>query len=181
MALPPLATTFDLAAFAQRSDIPAATAELALAIASATVRAYLRLDVTAVTGDVVTVPPSYRRELQLRQRPVTAVTSVVGADDGQPVTGWTLRGAALVREQPWTSEVTVTYDHGWAQVPDDIRGVVLALAQAAVTNPEMLRQVSIDDYSRTYATETLGAGGLSRADEKVLDRYRRSSFTVVPR
>jgi hypothetical protein len=49
----------------------------------------------------------------------------------------------------------------------------------SVTNPTGLRSVAIDDYSRTYATETLGTGSLSPAHKSILSAYRRRIGTVA--
>ena len=188
MALPPFATAADLAALAQRSDIPDATADLALALASATIRSWTKQDITRVENDVVNLRIIDTSELVLPQRPVESVSQV--RVNSVVLVDWVLSGDRLLRAGGWRylpgtttypdpGLVEVTYTHGWSEVPDDIRAVCLDLASMSVTNPTGLRSVAIDDYSRTYATETLGAGTLSPAHKSILSAYRRRIGTVA--
>jgi hypothetical protein len=59
--------------------------------------------------------------------------------------------------------------------------VCLDLAVMSVTNPGGLRSVAIDDFSRTFAAETLGTGTLSAAHREILAPYRRRFGTVTLR
>jgi hypothetical protein len=43
--------------------------------------------------------------------------------------------------------------------------IALDLAKRIVTNPDGLRSMSIDDYSETYASESLAGGGLTQAEK----------------
>jgi hypothetical protein len=43
--------------------------------------------------------------------------------------------------------------------------IALDLAKRSVTNPSGLRSTSIDDYSETYASESLAGGGLTQAEK----------------
>jgi hypothetical protein len=80
----------------------------------------------------------------------------------------------------WGPKVRLTYSHGWAEIPEDIVDVVLDLATMNLANPENLRQVAIDDYQRTFASETIGSASLTKAHKGALRDYRRSAFSVVP-
>lgn len=177
MALPLLASGPDLAALLQR-DIDQASAVLALRLASGTVRRYTRQTISLVAGDTITRIPQPANTLILPQRPVVAVASVVV--DGDPATDWVLHGDALVRDGGWPAGATITYTHGYAEIPDDVQTIVLRLASLQMTNPSGLRSRSIDDYSETFATETLGTGALTRDDKAILDGYRRRVFSVAP-
>jgi hypothetical protein len=189
MALPPFATAADLAAFTQ-SEIPAATADLALAAASAVIRKWTRQDFTRVTDDVKVLRVLDERELVLPQRPVVSVSQI--RVNSLVLQDWVLSGDRLLRTGGWRrlpgtttypdpGLVEVTYTHGWDEVPDDVRTVCLDLASTTVTNPSGLRSVSIDDYSRTFASETLGSGSLSEAHRSILSAYRRRIGTVATR
>jgi hypothetical protein len=80
----------------------------------------------------------------------------------------------------WAQRVRVTYSHGYAEVPDDVVDVVLDLAQMNMTNPQGLRSESIDDYSRTFAAETIGGALLTADHKEALRVYRGRSFSVAP-
>ena len=189
MALPPFATAADLAASTQ-ADIPEATADLALASASAVIRSWTRQTITRVTDDVVSLRVLDECELVLPQRPVVSVSQV--RVNSLVLQDWVLSGDRLLRTGGWRrlpgtttypdpGLVEVTYTHGWDEIPDDVRMVCLDLASTTVTNPSGLRSVSIDDYSRTFASETLGSGSLSEAHRSLLTAYRRRFGTVATR
>lgn len=189
MALPPFATAAELAAVTQ-STVAEATAEIALASASAIIRRWTRQDISLVTDDVVSLRVIDECELVLPQRPVVSVSLV--RVNSLVLEDWVLSGDRLLRTEGWTrlpgtttypdpGLVEVTYTHGWDEIPDDVRAVCLDLAAMSVTNPSGLRSVAIDDYSRTFAAETLGAGTLSEAHREILKDYRRRIGTVTLR
>ncbi|MFE7398847.1 hypothetical protein [Streptomyces sp. NPDC057557] len=206
MALPPLATAADLeAAGATGSD---AQLEMALRRASARVRRYTRQDITFVIGDTIDLAGG-GRVLRLPQYPLVVdsfhTLTVVEVADFSGIEWTALEdrdysrlGNELTRGYPWQAptrlmgwpynraqgvwapKVRVTYSHGYTEVPDDILDVVLDLATMNLANPENLRQVSIDDYQRTYASETIGSASLTRAHKEALRPFRRSAFSVAP-
>lgn len=205
MALPPLATAADLQnAGATGTD---AALEMALRRASARVRRYTRQDITFVENETIELPGG-ERVLRLPQYPLVIneghpLTVVEVADfSGIEWTALENRdysriGNELTRGYPWQApnrlmgwpwnralgiwgpKVRVTYSHGYDEIPDDIVDVVLDLATMNLANPENLRQVSIDDYQRTFASETIGSAKLTKQHQDDLRPYRRSAFSVA--
>lgn len=186
MALPPFATAAELSALMQAPVDPAA-ADLALASASAAIRRWTRQTITLVANDVVSLRVVDPCALVLPQRPVVSVTQVLV--NSVALVDWVLSGERLLRSGGWhhlpgTSSypdpglVQVTYTHGWEEIPDDVRAVCLDLASSTLANPAMLRQEAIDDYSRTFASETLGTGTLSVTHKEMLADYRRRIGTA---
>lgn len=207
MSPTPLVTHADLEDALQRSLDPAQAA-MAIRRASARVRKYCRQQFTLVENETVTLPGNGRL-LRLPQRPVvvddTHLLSVVElfgiadeeytALEGRDFTrigteltrgeAWwaptRLMGWPFMRPQGiWAQRVRVTYSHGYAEVPDDVVDVVLDLAQMSMTNPQGLRSESIDDYSRTFAAETIGGAQLTAEHKEALRVYRGRSFSVAP-
>lgn len=206
MALPPLATAVDLRnAGASGSD---AELELALRRASARVRRYTRQDLTVVENDTIELPGG-ERVLRLPQYPLIVdgghPLAVVEVADFSGIEWEALEnrdysrlGNELTRGFPWQAptrlmgwpwnraqgvwapKVRVTYSHGYSEVPDDIVDVVLDLATMNLANPENLRQVSIDDFQRTFASETIGSAKLTQQHKEDLRPYRRAAFSVAP-
>lgn len=206
MALPPLATAADLRnAGATGTD---AELELALRRASARVRRYTRQDITFVENDPFELPGG-GRVLRLPQYPLVVdvthpLTVVEVADfsgvEWEAVEGcdYSRLGNELTRGYPWQApnrlmgwpwnraqgvwspKVRGIYSHGYVEIPDDLVDVVLDLATMNLSNPENLRQVSIDDYQRTFASETIGSAKLTRQHKEDLRPYRRAAFSVVP-
>jgi hypothetical protein len=89
--------------------------------------------------------------------------------------GWPRRNLGV-----WAPRVQLTYSHGYATVPDDVMDVVLDLATMNLTNPQNLRQEAIDDYSRTFASETIGNAQLTDAHKEDLKGYRVELASVRP-
>ncbi|MDX2749649.1 hypothetical protein PV413_03215 [Streptomyces scabiei] len=206
MALPPLATVADLGSLAESA--PAADVQLALRWASGRVRRYVRQDITLVEDDTIDLPGG-ERVLKLPQRPLVVdeehpLTVVELAEPGGVEViavenrDYTRLGSELTRSQSyyaltriagwpyqrqlgvWAPRVRVTYSHGDAEIPDDIVEIVVDLAKMNLANPENLRSVAIDDYSRTFAAETIGGARLTRAHKEDLRPYRRAAFSVAP-
>jgi hypothetical protein len=206
MTLPPLATAADLQAAGATGSDPALN--LALRRASARVRRYTKQDISFVENETITLPGG-ERVLVVPQYPLVVddahLLTVVEVADFSGVE-WTAIenrdysriGNELTRGYPWQApnrlmgwpwnralgiwgpKVRLTYSHGYAEVPDDIVDVVLDLATMNLANPENLRQVAIDDYQRTFASETIGSASLTKAHKEALRDYRRSAFSVVP-
>ncbi|MCW2899704.1 MAG: putative phage protein [Streptosporangiaceae bacterium] len=207
MAPPPLVTQADLEASLHRTVDPAQAA-LAIRRASARVRKYCRQMITFVADDTVMLPGN-SRVLRLPQtkilvdatHPLTVVelfgvsnveyNAVEGRDFtriGSELTrgeAWwaptRLMGWPWMRPQGiWSQRVRVTYSHGYTEIPDDIVDIVLDLATLNMINPGGLRSETIDDYSRTFAAETIGGAQLSKDHKDALRPYRVSAFSVTP-
>ena len=71
---------------------------------------------------------------------------------------------------PDALEVDLT--HGWAAVPDDVKGAVLETAGAAYMNPDVsTSSESIDDYS-VHSAPNIGGMMLSPSAAMLADLYR---------
>jgi len=203
----PLITQDDLEAALQRTLDPAQAA-MAIRRASARVRKHCRQQFTLVENDTITLPGN-GRILRLPQRPVVVddthplmivelfgisseeYTALEGRDFTRIGTELTrgeqwwaptrLMGWPWLRPQGiWAQRVRVTYSHGYTEIPDDVVDVVLDLAQMNMTNPQGLRSESIDDYSRTFASETIGGALLTAEHKQALREYRGGTFSVAP-
>lgn len=173
MALPPLATREQLAAWMQvdPASLPAGT-ESVLAAVSAIVRKEARNNFQRATTTLVRRPREGCASLPLR--PVIRVENVTR--DGKPV-AWEWDEEAELLFVNGCTPVSVTFTHGYDRVPDDVLAVVLTAAQHVVTNPQNLRQETVGSISVTYSSETIGAS-LSPADKDLLARYRRTVAVV---
>ncbi|MFR9796629.1 hypothetical protein ACL02U_12095 [Streptomyces sp. MS06] len=210
MALSSLATVADLEAAMRldAGSLSSTQADLALRRASARVRRYLGQDISLVADDTIEVPGG-ERVLAVPQRPLVVdgthtLTVVEISVPGSVETtltenrDFTRLGNELTRGYPWYAptrtmgwpwrqqqgvwapKVRLTYSHGYAEIPDDIVDVVLDLASMNLSNPENLRSISIDDYARTFASETIGNAALTPGHKSDLRPYRRPAFSVAP-
>lgn len=184
MALDPLASTTDVALRLGRelTDAEGDRMEAILADASASVRAYTGQQFTeATTTDTFRVR---RNVVVLPQRPVTAVSDAGGVYyrwDGLDRVHFSMGSADSFEWEPWIGggprTVTITYSHGYDEIPADIVGVVCSIAlRAWGRKPEDggLQQESIAGYS--YSVGSAGAAGgfgMLPDERAVLDRYRR--------
>lgn len=206
MALPPLATAADLGSAA--ASATAEDVALSLRWASGRVRKYTRQVFTFVQGDTIEVPGG-ERVLRVPQRPLVVdaenpLTVIELAElGGVELTAienrdFTRIGNELTRGYPWqvptrlmgwpwnrpvgvwAPKVRLIYSHGYEdEVPDDVVGIVVDLAKMNLSNPENLRSVAIDDYSRTFASESIGGARLSRDHKADLRPYKRAAFSVA--
>ncbi|KAA6216392.1 hypothetical protein [Streptomyces filamentosus] len=197
MVLPPLATVADLAVMLGRTFTPTqeAQAQALLDQASSVVRAYVRQDITrATTTDTFTMrrpDPTMHRcggMVTLSQRPIVDISSV--KVNGVEATDWWQDGSDLLLSSwAWADppaahrppQVEVTYTHGWDPVPGDIETIVLQAANRVIVNPSGIRSETVGGESVTYLIPAVGeylGVLLSRTEQKVLDRYRRTAGSV---
>lgn len=112
--------------------------------------------------------------------PVTAVESVVDADDNPVTFSWTSGRKVTVFAY---GDVTATYTSGYATVPGDIIAIVCQIAGRAFgTNPASggVSQESLGEYS--YSTGVIAAAGtLGRlpGEQAVIDRYKRKPLGML--
>lgn len=195
--LPSLATVADLATLLGRTFTTEQEqqAQALLDQASSIVRAYVRQDITReTTTDTFTMrraDPLLHRcggVVTLPQRPVVDIAEVK-VNDVATADWWQEGSELLVRSWAWdrpptahqAPQVTVTYTHGWDPVPGDIQAIVIQAANRVMVNPSQIRSETVGGESVTYLIPATGeALGvlLSKAEQRVLDRYRRTSSSV---
>jgi hypothetical protein len=152
MVLGPFATSADLRIGRDLTAAEQSQADRLLADASNMIRMTAGYQqITRVDNDVATLRGSGTSVLRLPQRPVRDVTAVAGLTAEE----WWWDGFdKLCRHRGgiWWGPVTVTYSHGF-NTDDTAYQVAVSVACDAVkrvlTNPELTRQRSIDDYSET--------------------------------
>lgn len=120
--------------------------------------------------------------IRLPFRPVIsiqAVRVVTAAAGTTTVTDYTRIKSVLYRVAGWgvrcafpPDMIEVDLTHGYATVPDDVKGAVLESAGAAYSSPDItVKSESIDDYSVSSAANS-GGVMLSPFAEKLADLYR---------
>jgi len=183
MADTALATVNQLGAYLKQTfatDDPSAV--LYLSIASGMVRDFLQQEITAVTDDVVLLDPIDGSFLLLPELPVTDV-SLVETFDGttwttaDPTTYTVSKRLGMIAGKPdvgvtWPTDPEtwrVTYDHGYATVPDAIVGVTLGVAARAYATEPGVDLERVGGYQVKYAT--VEADGFSPIELKALGRY----------
>lgn len=182
-----LAEPDELRTFIGRDDLDDAHATLALTLATGLVQNACRQRLVAVADDVAVLTPERRPYLLLPERPVTAVTTVEATNYGDTAwqeldaTRWQLvnGNGALMYDVglDWDfPNVRVTYDHGFAVIPEDLRAVVLGIAMRTVTNPNGVRSEQIGSYSYTLATGS--TDGLTVYERDVCNRYRQRTYAM---
>lgn len=159
-------------------DVVRATQEIT--VASAAIQRYCNLvSLEQLTDDAVKLRGVYGMDLVLPRGPIDSVASV--AVDGESLTAddYELVLDTLIRPAGWggTSVVVdITYTHGYAVVPDDVKLVCLDVTSRAWDNPAGVRSESIDGYSVTHGA---AAGRLSEDDKAALSGYHRSAGSVI--
>lgn len=191
------ATETELEAYTGQS-IATDRAVLYLDLATGAIQSYTNQTLTSVST-TAKLPGNFGHELTLPERPVTAVTSVTLGDtvlvadtdfvwDGQHTLyrGTKVDGILSVNGPDWLingwgdwggpgAVVTVVYTHGFGTIPNDIKGVCLALAARSLSSPDGVNSESVGSYSVSYS-RTGGAVSLLDEEKALLDRYRRKVF-----
>lgn len=211
-----LATIADVQAIIGRdlTDAQVTAATRLLDMASGMVRRYTRQTVTKVVDDVVTLPGNWGNTLELPERPVRSVSSVVMNGATMPNTQWklvegnlflgtgaflpdygstiwggsALWGPAGSNQGPqaigntWqgpTAQITVTYTHGFDEVPADIVNEVAGMVALQLNAEVGISMEQIGQYKVQYARQ--GAGGMALSDEtKAVLNYYRKRATASP-
>lgn len=167
-------TAVELASYLKQ-DIDTSTATLAIQVCSELFakRAHTRFESTSAT---YSQPGVNAYEIVLPFQPLIAVSAVRVA--GVAVTDYTVIGPSVYRRigfGRWSAFppdlVEIDYTHGYATVPDDVKGAVLESAGAAYMSPDITTAAEqIDDYSFKAALNT-GGVSLSPAAQALADYY----------
>ena len=117
--------------------------------------------------------------VRLTQRPVIEIISVKDIDGIE--CDYTFDGHQSLYDLGELRGVTVNYEHGSANIPDDVVAVVAGMvARTLSISPDAaagVTQQSVGPFSQTYATWAVGAQVMmSPAEMKVADYYRGLSF-----
>jgi len=170
-----LATVEDLNRFSQLGLDPAdPSAVFLLTVASGMIRRYLGQDITQVTGDVEYVDPVGGAYAFLAQLPVQSVLSVETSADGStwdlvPPENYTVsRRLGIVYAKPYTGERwpsepeswRVTYWHGYATVPDELKGVCCSIAARFYSTPAGIDMERTGQRQVKYSLESAGFSGM---------------------
>lgn len=155
-----LVTPEELASALQRDDLDRATCELLIEGATAVVQALVGQRLLQATSTVV-LEPVYGGMLDLPQRPVISVESVLIGAEEVTSDGWQLVGDRLFRYAGWRSydyggfapPITVEYTHGYTVGDRHLelaRSAVIALASQVYSNPDSVTREQIGDVATSY-------------------------------
>lgn len=181
------------------TSVATARATILLDTATGAIQAYTGQTLSQVSSHSITLPGNFTNRLTLPERPVTAVTSVTVGDslltgdadyvwDGKDglLRGSRVDGVGSINGPDWLlsgagdwggpgSVITIVYTHGFATIPNDIKGVCLALAARSLSSPDGVNSETIGSYSVSYSRSG-GAVSLLDEEKSLLDRYRRKVF-----
>lgn len=196
-AASPFATESELESYTGTS-VATDRARLLLDMASAAIRAYTNQTISQATTTAI-LPGTFTDAMVLPERPVTAITLVKIGDttltvdtdyvwDGAHTLyrGTKVDGVLSVNGPDYLingwgdwggpgAQVTVTYTHGLANIPNDVKGVCLALCARSLASPDGVNSESVGTYSVSYS-RTGGAVSLLTEEKALLNRYRLRVF-----
>jgi hypothetical protein len=166
------------------TDFQSGDAQTHLDLALAVVRAYCGWHIAPSQEDTVTLDGAGTTIQALPSLHVTAVESV--EVDGEAVdTGnftWSAAGFLRYGGECWPGrwsgvlrDVVVTFTHGYAELPAEIRAVVLSVAARSSTSPSGASTMQAGPYSVALGRNADGSSGgvtLTDLERAVLDRYR---------
>lgn len=146
----------------------------ALAQASAVVESYVGQALAQVTETVALVGSSTTK-LALPASLVTAMASVTHDTVLLPITAYTWDSSGVLTRigRTWRGSVVVTYTHGFAVVPDDVKLAVLSVARELYegAHPQTFGATveGSPNFVRTYPSRVVGQGWTG-----LVARYRLS-------
>jgi len=154
--------------------------------ASARVRGYVRQQITAGTSTITVRGPV----VLLPERPVTAITSIIDevTDPDVPYTlevdEWELRNGGVLETPKFGGNLEVTYEHGFATLPDELIELVCGVAaRLSDVNPAAaagVQQETGGSESVTFGFDSYNAiSELSTGEKRVLDRLFPKRANVV--
>jgi len=169
-----LVTAEELASHRQDENVDRASAEQAIRTASAYVESLTGIAFTARTA-TVSLPAPAGLELSVPLRPLRTASPVLIGETAY--TDFTQVGGYLWRASGWRtgtgpSSVTVTATYGTDAAPDDIKGVVLEVADEIYEQILAVSSDSIDDQRTAYT------GQLSHISRTTLANYGVGAGTV---
>lgn len=167
-------TVDELAAFMGKTFTPSEADQAAalIDVVEAAIESETGMSFTAVTDEVIRIQADGHGIIELKRKPITAVSSVLDMD-GVAVDYVEFDGLSTLYNLFPSQVVDVTYSHGLATVPRDIRGVALGASSRVMYNPAGLRQETVGAISVTYP----GIGGeagtinFSSLERKILAKY----------
>lgn len=117
--------------------------------------------------------------VRLVQRPVIDIVSVKDIDGTE--IDYTYDGFQSIYELGLYSPVIVNYEHGSADIPDDVVAVVAGMVVRTLQIPADaaagIQQQSVGPFSQSYANWAVGGQVLmSPADIEVANHYREKTF-----
>lgn len=161
------ATVEDLEARLGRTLTDAAQAEKFLDDATAYLRGIVGHVAPQKTSTVTLHVPFGETRIELPDRPIISIGSVSAG--GSAVTDYQLFDHGLTRVYGWhtgsaatRAVVTVTYTHGYATVPDDLKALCCVLAAGMLANTDDLGTphsgnvtgMGVDDYRKSWSVES---------------------------
>ncbi|MET1006571.1 MAG: hypothetical protein ABWX96_13555 [Propionibacteriaceae bacterium] len=171
-----LATVGELNLHLQRDADPV-RAEQALQLASGAVRAFCGWGLSQATETLI-APASGTILLTLPTLSLNNITEIRYRgnviDFGPLALSWTRRGQLIrLAGWPYHGEVEVDCDHGYPELPDVIKLVVLEQAGRHLSNPEGLVAATVGRVSRTYSgTGSSASARLTELDQRLLERFQ---------
>jgi len=164
------------------TDAQAERAQLLLELATGAIQRFTRQTIELVENDVAVLHGTWSAGLVLPQVPVVSVSALTLDVEGVATadTDWVFDGQRTLWRDAgcsWggdTQKITVTYSHGWEEIPAEVRAVCLQIAARSYRNPAGVSAESVGQYSVTYGS---GAQGISLTpDEKTMLRSLRNKW-----
>lgn len=163
------------------AELPATRAELLLEGVSSSVLAYCNRRTFAVVEETVRLDGTGSPEILLPGAPVVDLTAVTedpddASTDLLALVEWSEHGILrLTNGGRWVRRFrhySVTFSHGYAEIPEAVRNTVLRVAARGVSNPEGLATEGTGGYNAGFAFDETRLPVLSPPDRRELDPFR---------
>ena len=139
---------------------------------SAFINSYVTASFEEIADDIIRRRADYYGVIDLGGDPISAVTSVKNVKTAQE-TVWDFDGMNKIRYLDPNEVVDITYDHGYAAVPDDVRymAVQAVLGALDVGDTGELVSFTVGDISETYSRVNDTGPTVVSLSREVLRKY----------
>lgn len=161
-----MGTTFD--------ETQTSQASMQVVLADAAITALTGVTFYPVDDEVISAQSDGHGIIELVEKPVRNVTSVMQWDSTDEDDCWLWDGMAGIYNLRPKTTYTITYSFGSINTPNDIQIVALGMCSRVMNNPSGLRQETVGAISITYP----GIGGeagtinISNLEESILAKYK---------
>lgn len=163
-----------------------------LALASGVIRAEFG-SLSFTEDDEFTIRGTYSNRIRVPQRPLVSVGQVLINGEILDSDSYYIDGNEIVRASgvrssfwPWGSvfsgpldEVTITYSHGWEDLPEDVTVICLEMVVRVWVNPGNLLNENVAGVSSGYASAEARGLLLTDSEKKQLKRALYSGLGTI--
>lgn len=160
-------------------DTQRSQAQMQCILAEAAISSITGVTFYPVDDDLISAQSDGHGIIELVEKPIRNVSSVMRWDSEDEDDCWSWDGMAGVYNLSPRTTYSITYSYGRLETPTDVTIVALGMCSRVMNNPAGLRQETVGAISVTYP----GIGGeagtinISNLEERILEKYTTTEWS----